>query len=113
MSLDAAFERALAPVLEQLGAARAEIKELSERLELAENGLTKPVYDAEALQELGYSYRESYAILRSHGHKRNGRLRIVDSNLKRYQTGLPADTATDDQSLPPLPWGVSKEKAHR
>lgn len=101
MSLDAAFERVVAPILEELTNVRQELSDIKERISLSENGLTRPVYDADGLQDLGYSYRESYQILRSHGHKKNGRLRVIDTNLRRYQTGLPPEFEQDP--LPPLP----------
>lgn len=106
MSLDAAFERVVAPILEELTIVRQELSDLKDHLSLSENGLKRPVYDADALQELGYSYRESYEILRSHGFKKNGRLRVIDTNLRRYQTGL---TPEFEQSpLPPLPSSRSR-----
>lgn len=97
MSLDVAFKAALEPLAEEIAALRKEVADLTERVEAKEHGLSRPVYDANQLKELGYSEHEAYAILRTHGHKRNGRMRVTDGNLKRYQNGL----SPEGENIPP------------
>lgn len=77
MSLDAAFQEALRPLLER-------IEQLEHRVEVAERDLKRPLYDALQLQEeLGFSHHGSYALLRAHGTRINGRLRISAVDLMR------------------------------
>lgn len=101
MSLEAAFAEVLAPVVAEVRALREQVEQLTEQVSLREHGLTRPVYDVHGLRELSYSEHESYAILRSHGFKRNGRLRITDHALRRYQSGLPREGESHLNLLPP------------
>lgn len=90
MSLDNAFTAALQPVLAELAEVRQQLLSVQEQLALAGHDLKRPVYDAKHLrEELGYSEGEAYNILRAYGHRRNGRMRVLDTNLRRYQEGLP------------------------
>lgn len=87
MSLDEAFDAALQPLREELAALR-------HRLEVAERGLKRPVYDARQLQEeLGFSQHESYNLLRAHGTLLNGRRRISATDLiKVYSRETESDS---------------------
>lgn len=69
----------------EVAALRAKVDELERRLK---SSVTRPLYDARMLQEeLGFGYTQAYEVLRSHGSRQFGRLRITAENLKRYQNG--------------------------
>jgi len=77
VSLDEVIHEMLAPL-------REEIADLRRRVELAERGLKRPVYDATQLQEeLGFSHGQAYNVLRAHGTYIGGRRRISATDLIR------------------------------
>ena len=92
MTLDTVFAELLEPLMSEIKAARAELAELKNIQQARSLNVKRLIYDADQLQqEFGYSKHEAYAILRSHGAKQRGRLRITFDRLLDYQRGSPCD----------------------
>src|SRR5690625_5608595 len=95
MSLDEVITEMLAPL-------REEIADLRRRVELAERGLKRPVYDATQLQEeLGFSHGQAYNVRRAHGTYIGGRGRISATDLicvfSRDEVDVPAPARARNQ----------------
>lgn len=89
MSLDELFAD-LSKLPAQVQNLQSELAEIKSTLR--NQTAARPTYDARQLQEeLGYSKNEAYEILRSHGNKRHGRLRITADALLDYQNGVVRD----------------------